>query len=259
MTDPIPAAAPAPAPALRLPMPMFHTAIAALNSELHGALKLNRDAGYGYSAGAATVPIGIGEFETAAHSYPILFTDATPPVPVVLLGVRPGWNLFVNEMGAWMPGAYVPALVRAFPFAIIEDAAAGTRQFGFEADAACISPTTGLALFDDGKPTKIVSDAAAFCELCQAELNASIEFGAALERARLLEPQSATIEVKGGGRVNIDGFKIVDRNRLASVHDEMLLAWRSRNWLLPLYAHLFSAANWVPFTELATSQLAARQ
>jgi hypothetical protein len=59
--------------------------------------------------------------------------------------------------------------------------------------------------------------------------------------------------------VNIDGFRTIERDRLAAVHDDVLLAWRSRNWLLPLYAHLFSAANWVPFTELVTNQLAARQ
>ena len=252
MTNPVEAASP---PAL----PLFHTAIVPLSAQLHGGLRLNRDAGYGYTAGAATVPIGIGEFEAAAHSYPILFADATPPVPVVLVGVRAGWNLFVNETGAWMPGAYVPALVRAFPFAIIEDGGGGTRQLGFEADAACISPTTGLPLFENGQPTTLVSEAVAFCEACQADLNASLNFGAALDRTRLLEPQSATIEVKGGGTVNIDGFRIVDRRRLAALHDEVLLAWRWRDWLLPLYAHLFSAGNWVPFTELATRQLAARQ
>jgi hypothetical protein len=43
------------------------------------------------------------------------------------------------------------------------------------------------------------------------------------------------------------------------VLDDVILGWRSRNWLLPLYAHLLSAANWVPFTELATAQLNARQ
>lgn len=253
MTNAIQAAAPTPT------LPTFHSNIVPLSSELHAELKLNRGAGFGYAAGVATLPIGLGEFEVAAHSYPILFTDGSPPVPVVLLGVRARWNLFVNDTGAWMPGAYVPALVRAFPFAIIEDAAAGTRQLGFEADAACISPATGLPLFEDGKPTSVVNDAAAFCEACQAEMNAGNAFGAALDRAGLLEPQSATIEVKGGGTVNIDGFRTVDRNRLAAVHDEVLLAWRSRGWLLPLYAHLFSAANWVPFTELATSQLAVRQ
>jgi hypothetical protein len=240
-------------------LPLFHHSIEPLNVDLHAGLRLNRGAGFGFSAGMATVPIGLGEFEAAAHSYPILFTDTNPPVPVVLLGFRPGWNLFVNELGGWLPGAYVPALVRAFPFAIIEDAATGTRQFGFEADAACISPTTGLPLFEGGQPTGVVKEAVAFCEACQAEMNASRAFAAALDRVRLLEPQTATIEPRGGGKVSIDGFRVVDRNRLAGVHDEVMLAWRWRNWLLPLYAHLLSMANWTPFTELAINQLAARQ
>src|SRR5580704_2860876 len=108
--------------------PIFHTNIVPLNADLHGGLRFNRDAGCGFAAGVATVPIGIGEFEAAARSYPILFTDGPAPIPVVLLGFRTGWNLFVNETGAWMPGAYVPALVRAFPFVIIDNTAAGTQE-----------------------------------------------------------------------------------------------------------------------------------
>jgi hypothetical protein len=239
--------------------PIFHTNIVALNAARHGGLKLNRDAGCGFAAGATTVPIGIGEFETAAHSYPILFTDGSPPIPVVLLGFRAGWNLFVNDTGGWMPGAYVPALVRAFPFVIIDNNATGTQEFGFEADAACISPSTGQPLFENDQPAQVLRDALAFCNACQTELNASQAFGAALERAQLLTPQSATIEPKGGAKVTIDGFRTIDRARLAALNDEVLLAWRSRDWLLPLYAHLFSAANWLPFTELATRQLAARK
>jgi hypothetical protein len=244
-----------PAPAL----PMFHTNIVPLNGGLHGELKLNRDAGVGYSAGAATIPIGIDEFEAAAHSYPILFTESTPPMPVVLVGVRTGWNLFVNDVGAWMTGAYVPALVRAFPFAIIEDEATGTRQLGFEADAACISPSTGVPLFEDGKPSNVVAEALTFCSACQSAMNESLNFAAALDRARILVPQSVTIEPKGGGAVTIDGFRTIDRSRLATVLDDVFLAWRARNWLPALYGHIFSAANWVPFTELATTQLAGRQ
>jgi hypothetical protein len=238
---------------------MFHSRIVPLDAELHGELKLNRDAGFGFSAGVATAPIGIDEFEVAAHSYPILFTDGSPPIPIVLLGFRPGWNLFVNDLGGWMQGAYVPAIVRAFPFAIIESENSATRQLGFESDAACITPSTGLPLFDGGNPTTVVRDALAFCQACQASMNESINFGAALERARVLEPQSVTIETTGGAKASIDGFRTVDRNKLAAVLDDVILSWRSRNWLLPLYAHLLSAANWLPFTELATAQLSARQ
>ena len=240
-------------------MPLFHTRLVPLDAELHGKLKLNGDAGFGFAAGAPIVPIGLDEFEAAGRSYPILFTDSSPSVPVVLLGVRAGWNFFVNDLGAWMPGAYVPALVRAFPFAIIDNTATGTRELGMEPDAACVSPTIGQPLFEDGKPAQLLQERAVFCNACQSDVNAARAFGAALERAQLLVPQSATIQPNVAPAVTIDGFRVVDRDRLAALNDEVLLAWRTRGWLLPLYSHLFSAANWLPFTELATRQLSARQ
>jgi hypothetical protein len=253
MTDEISTTAPTAA------LPLFHSNVVPLDAGRHGALRLNRDAGYGYSAGAATIPIGIDEFEAAANSYPILFTDGPRPHPVVLLGMREGWNLFVSESGEWMPGVHVPALVRAFPFAFIEDSAGGSRMVGIEADAACLSLTAGLPLFENGQATSVVADAVAFCEACQANLAESAAFGDALDQAGVLAPQEATIEAHGGAAARIAGFRTVDRARLAAVPDAGFLEWRRRNWLMPLYAHLLSAANWVPFTELATNALAARQ
>jgi hypothetical protein len=50
-------------PTAALSLPLFHTNIVPLDAARHSALKLNRDAGYGYSAGAETVPIGLSEFE----------------------------------------------------------------------------------------------------------------------------------------------------------------------------------------------------
>ena len=238
--------------------PLFHTNVVPLSVERHAALRLNRDSGFGFCAGAATMPIGLAELEAAAHSYPILFTDKTPAVPVVLLGIREGWNLFVGDIGAWMAGAYVPAIARAFPFAIIADAAGG-RQVGFEADAACISPVTGLPLFENGQPTAVVHDGVAFCEAVEADLAAAAAFGAAIEAADILQPGEATIAAEGGANARIAGYRTIDPVRLAAVPDEVFLDWRRRNWLAPLYAHLFSTAKWVSFTELVIAQLNARR
>ncbi len=240
-------------------LPLFHSNIVPLTAERHAGLKLNRNAGYGYSAGAATVPIGVGEFEAAASCYPILFTEEPQPRAVVLLGVRPGWNLFVNEAGLWMPHVYVPAVVRAFPFAFLRHSDTGERSVGIEADAACLSPTTGVPLFENGEPTSVVKNAVALCEVCEAELAESAALAAALEGAGLLAPQEATIETKAGASARITGFRTVDRGRLAALPDAVILEWHRRNWLGPLYAHLVSQANWVEFTEFAAGQLAARQ
>ncbi len=237
-------------------LPLFHWNVVALDPVQHASLKFDRSTGYGYSAGAESIPIGTAEFEAAALSYPIVFTGDAQPVPVVLLGMRQGWNMFVDGEGAWRPGHYVPALVRAYPFAMIENAATATRWLGIEADAACLGPFNGLSLFEDGTPTAVVSEASGFCEACQAGLNDGAALGAALERAGVLDQREATIEVPGGRTAHITGFKSVDPQKLEAVPDDAFLEWRHRNWLTALYAHLFSAASWRSFTELAATQLA---
>jgi hypothetical protein len=240
-------------------LPLFHKNIVPLDPVRHASLKLDRGTGYGYSAAAEIVPIGLGEFEAAARFYPILFAGGPQPCAVVMLGVARGWNLFVNAAGIWMPGAYVPALVRAYPFVLIAEEGGGSRSLGIEADAACLGPGTGLALFDDGKPTAVLSDAAALCNACAEGLADAAGFAAALDEAGILVPKEATIEAKTGGTARIAGFKTVDLEKLAAVPDDVFLDWRRRNWLMPLFAHLFSAANWLPFTELAINALATRQ
>ena len=240
-------------------LPLFHKNIVALDPIRHGALKLDRGTGYGYSAAAEIVPIGLGEFEAAAHFYPILFAGEPQPIAVVVLGIGKGWNLFVNAQGIWMPGAYVPALVRAYPFVFIAEEGGGSRWLGIEADVACLGQKAGQSLFDEGKPTAVLSEAVAFCNACEASLADAAGFAAALDEAGVLVPKEATIEAKTGGTAHITGFKTVDPEKLAAVPDDVFLDWRRRNWLPPLFAHLFSAANWLPFTELAINALATRQ
>lgn len=238
-------------------MPLFHTRIVPLNVKRHAGLRLNRAAGFGFAAGSETIPIGLGEFEAA--TYPIVFSEGPQPRPVVILGYRDGWNMFVNEAGAWMPGQYVPALVRAFPFAFIGDPETGERVVGIEADAACLGPATGEALFENDQPSAAVRDAVAFAEAAQADLAEGESLAAALDAAGVLAPQEVTIEAHAGGAARIAGFRTIDRARLAAVSDEIFLEWRRRNWLLPIYAHLISQTAWVPFTEFASQQLATRR
>jgi len=243
-----------PAPAL----PLFHKNIVPLDPGVHGALKLNPEAGYAYSAGAEAIPIGIDEFEVAAHSYPILFLNGPQPIPVVMLGFRKGWNLFVDQSGLWMPGAYVPALVRAYPFALIKAAGSDDRWLGIEAETPCLSSERGLPLFEDSKPSPVLNEAMALCRSCEAGLAEGAALGHALANAGVLIAREATITAVGGGTQTIAGFMTIDPARLAAVHNEVFLAWRERNWLGPIYAHLFSAENWRSFTELAAGVLATR-
>ena len=69
-----------PAPVL----PLFFRRVVGVNPQLHGNLRLNKQAGYAFAASAQSVPVALTEFEAAAQHYPIVFTTGPNPVPVAL-------------------------------------------------------------------------------------------------------------------------------------------------------------------------------
>jgi SapC len=232
-------------------LPLFFKRIAGVNPQLHSHLKLDRSVGYGFAAGAQSVPLALTEFEAAAQHYPILFTSGPNPVPVALLGLREGQNLFTRPDGGWAPDAYVPAYVRAFPFIFVEDAESKTLFVGMEPDAEHLRPDTGDALFEDGRPSQALNEAVAFCQAFREAVVAAGAFGRALDAAGLLEEEEATVNFTIGGVARIRGFKLVKPEKLAEVDDATFLEWRRMGWLAAIYAHLHSAGRWGRLIELA--------
>ena len=62
------------------------------------------------------MPINAVEFGLAVRHYPIVFTSADPALPVAVLGLRSGQNMFIGDDGAWESSNYVPAYIRRYPF-----------------------------------------------------------------------------------------------------------------------------------------------
>ena len=231
---------PPPAP----PMPLFFKRVVGVNPALHSHLKLDRSVGFGFAAKAQSVPIGLTEFEAAAQHYPILFTTGANPVPVVLLGLREGTNLFLRPDGTWQPDTYMPAYIRAFPFIFVEDAGNKSLVVGMEPDADQIRPDVGQPLFEDGRPSPALNEAVGFCQAFREAVSAAANFGRALEAAKLLEEEEATVNFTAGGSARIRGFKIVKPERLAEVDDATFLDWRRMGYLNAIFAHLYSAGRW---------------
>jgi hypothetical protein len=237
-------------------LPLFYHRVVGVNPEMHGQLRLDRSAGYGFTAGAQTIPIGLGEFEIVARHYPIVFTAGPAPMPVALVGLNEAGNLFVGPDGAWRVDSYVPAYARAYPFIFVEDENAATTYVGMEADAACLKPDAGQRLFEDGKPTPVLNEAIAFCSALRDNLRAGATLGRALDAAGLLREEEATVNFTAGGSSRVRGFKVMQADRLDGVSDETFLDWRRRGWLGPIFAHLHSAAHWGRLIDLAALRAA---
>ncbi len=252
MTD---AAATTPSEAPPPQLPLFYKRVVGVNPTTHGSLRLDRGVSYAFSAEAQSVPLGLGEFDAAAQHFPIVFTTGPNPMPVVLLGLRQGHNLFVQPDGTWRPNTYVPAYIRAFPFIFVEDPTAKTTYVGMEPDAACLRQNVGLNLFEDGKPSATLNEAIGFCSSYRDNLTAAGVLAKALDDAGLLAEEEANINFTAGGNTRIRGFKLLSPDRLDKVSDETFLEWRHKGWLGPIFAHFHSAGRWAKLIEFGAPEL----
>lgn len=235
-------------------MPLFYKRVVGVNPAVHAGLRLDRSVGYAFAHGAQSVPLGLGEFEIAAQFYPILFTAGPQPIPVALLGLREGQNLFLNDNGQWRSDCYIPAYVRAFPFIFVEDPKSEAVYVGMEPDAACLRPDSGDPMFEDGKPSKVLTEAINFCTSFRDNLTAARVFAQGLEAANMLTEEEATITFTAGGSTKIRGFKLMHPEALGKLDDTTFLDWRARGWLNPAYAHMFSSGRWARLIEIAAHE-----
>lgn len=246
------AAAPRPLPheLFKQPRPLDRVA--------HSSLVIDRLGGFRFAREHIAIPITLGEFAAAARDYPIVFA-ADAVQPFVLLGLRQGRNLMVDESGRWRKGRYVPAHLRRYPFIFMETP---DKQFVLCIDEAAEhftkSPKTEpQSLFIDGNPAPLVGDAMKFLAAFQSEFIATRELGTAMAEQGLLIDRQANVELPGaGGHFSLTGFRIVDEEKLAAVADATFLDWRKRGWLAPIYFHLQSLGNFGLLTEWAGEETA---
>lgn len=224
-----------------------------LDRVAHSSLVIDRMGGYRFAREHIAIPITIGEFAAAARDYPIVFA-ADSAQPFVLLGLRQGRSLMIDEAGRWRKGRYVPAHLRRYPFIFMETP---DKQFVLCIDEAAehfTKPTKAepQPLFIDGNPSPLVGDAMKFLAAFQSEFIATRALGSAMVEQGLLIDRQANIELPGaGGHFSLTGFRIVDEEKFAAVADAIFLDWRKRGWLAPIHFHLQSLGNFGLLTEWA--------
>ena len=193
------------------------------------------------------VPLTVDEFALVQRHYPIVFSVGGTPVPIALMGLNEGVNVFLDEDGRPSdPNLYIPAYLRRYPFLL-----ARLRPDSDEL-SLCFDPTSGAvgefdegeALFDGDQPSAATKAILEFCEQFEAaglRTNAFIED---LVKTDLLMDGEVAIQPEGSDQPFVyRGFRMVDEEKLRNLRGDELRKM-NQNGMLPLiYAHLFSLAQ----------------
>ncbi len=239
-------------PPAQAPLDPLFTRPVLLDSERHRDLKYNPRAGYGFAAKLTVTPITYAEFPLAARDYPIVFAGPQA-TPVVVLGLRNGRNLMVDEHGNWRPERYVPANLQRYPFLFIDSGQTGQLILGADEAAEHFLPAdTAEALFVDGDASPMLEKAADYLSRFHSDHQSTLLFTKALQESGLLIDRRADIRLNNGEHFSLDKFRIIDEALFNALPGETILDWHKKTWLPLVYFHLQSLGNWNRLINIAS-------
>jgi hypothetical protein len=179
----------------------------------------------------------------AQRHYPIVFSVGDNPVPLGLMGMSEGINVFVDKEGQVAEDVYVPAYARRYPFLLAK------LNPQAEELSLCFDPTSDLVgnfdegslLFENGEPTEHIKNTLNFCEQFEIAGNKTATFVGELEKHELLMDGELTFNRDDLEKpVVYRGFKIINQDKLRDLRGDLLRTWNKNGMLALVFAHLMS-------------------
>lgn len=240
---------------------LFYTSPEPLSKDKHSGLGVVRmERPFAFAAAGHVVPLTIAEFPFAAISFPIIFAGPER-MPLAVMGVNQGDNLFIHTDGTFTVGGYVPAFVRRYPFVLAADEAQQRMVVCIEPTAAIFTDRkkADLPLFEDnGEPSEYTQNAIKFCEDFEAERRRTESFVKLLIDLDLFDQREATFNmIKEDGTteaVKLAEYFAVSDAKLAALPAEKLAELRDNGALEKIYNHLTSLVAWDRLVALASDK-----
>ena len=228
-------------------LPLFYNSLQALNSGQHSKYRIRRVESAPVMASSHAVPVTVDEFALLQRHYPIVFSVGGDPVPLALMGLNEGVNVYLDDNGMPRePTLYVPAYMRRYPFLL-----ARLRPESDEL-SLCFDPTSGAVgefeegepLFDGDQPSETTKAILQFCEQFETAGQRTAAFIEELKKTDLLMDGEVAIQPEGSEQPYIyRGFRMIDEEKLRELRGDELRKMNQSGLLALIYAHLFSLSQ----------------
>ena len=228
-------------------LPLFYSGLEPLNVTQHGKMKIRAIDKAPIIAATHAIPATVDEFALLQRHYPIVFSVGDTPVPLVLMGLSEGVNVFLNEDGKLHDAMmYVPAYMRRYPFLL-----ARLRPDSDEL-SLCFDPESGAigefdegeALFDGDQPSEATKAILQFCEQFETAGQRTALFIEELKKSGLLMDGEVAIQPEGSDQPFVyRGFQMVDEEKLRELRGDELRKMNQNGMLALIFAHMFSLSQ----------------
>ncbi|HKC04175.1 MAG TPA: SapC family protein [Sphingomicrobium sp.] len=228
-------------------LPLFYSALEPLNATQHGKMKIRQVDKSPAIANTHAIPVTVDEFGLAQRYYPIVFSIGENPIPIALMGLNEGVNVFLDDDGRPVDAStYIPAYIRRYPFLL--------ARLNPDSDelSLCFDPTSGAvgewdngeALFAGDQPSDATKAILEFCEQFETAGQRTSAFMEDVRKSGLLMDGEVAIQPEGYEQPFIyRGFQMIDEEKLRELRGDELRKMNQNGMLPLLYAHLFSLSQ----------------
>lgn len=225
-------------------LPLFYNQLEPLSSQTHANWKVRSSDRAPFLAGQHAIPVTVEEFPLVQRRMPIVFSAGEDPVPLGLMGLNEGVNVFLDDEGRLIDQeTYIPAYVRRYPYLL-----ARLRPESEEL-SLCFDPTSdvigpfedGEALFDGDQPSDVTKQILAFNEQFEQAGQKTGMFMKELKELGLLMDGEVSIQQEGNDQPFVyRGFQMVSEEKLNELRGDQLRKMQQSGMLPLIFAHLFS-------------------
>jgi hypothetical protein len=224
-------------------LPIFYNDLLPLSTVDHADFKSRSVESAPFLTTQHAVPLTVDEFVNAQRFAPIIFSAGADSVPLLLMGLNEGVNIFVDDEGKLRGPAYVPAYVRRYPWMLAK------LRPDSEELSLCFDPTSpaigafeeGNALFEDGKPSELTQGVLKFCEDFEQAAARTGQFVRELQELGLLMDGEVSIQTPIADQPFVyRGFRMINEEKLRDLRGDQLRKINQSGMLPLIHAHLFS-------------------
>jgi hypothetical protein len=224
-------------------LPVLYNELVPLSSSEHATWGTKALEGATFLKNIHAVPVIIDEFVSVQRHFPIIFAAAENPVPLALMGLNEGVNVFLDDDGKFSQPVYVPAYIRRYPFML--------AQLGQNPEelSLCFDPSSGavgpdgdvVKLFENGQASEGTKAILQFCEQFEQSAQRTGAFIKELKDLDLLMDGEVSIQPEGAAQPHIyRGFKMVNEEKLRDLRGDQLRKMMQNGMLTLIMAHLYS-------------------
>lgn len=231
-------------------------ALVPVSRDALGDMRIKPLASFAFAKGLAMVRILAGEAAQVALDCPIVFLEENGVLaPFVMLGLKKGENLFVNEQGQWI-ASYVPALLRRYPFFMGKASGSDGEALSLLVEEECLSREDGEPLFGpkDEEPTGPAARAIRFLSEVAIEDARTVALTKALGAQGLFEPLALQVTRGTEEPVKLSGVRKISEGKLNALSDDVFLEFRRSGALAFAFAHLVSLGQFARLQALASTR-----